>query len=102
MSKILTSCTAKELTEKSVRYNTLAINQYRGRPGRTTTDNLHVLTTSVKNTWRSGEVVIGLFPDIESAFPSINHKTLIHDMRKQGVPKEYTDWMRKKLEDKEM
>lgn len=82
MSKTLTSCVAREFMEKSVRYNTLAMNQYGGRPSRTMTDVLHALTTFIKNTWRRGEVVIGLFLDIKLAFPSVNHETLIHDMRK--------------------
>ncbi len=59
MSKILTSC---------IKHNTLEINQYGGRLGRTTTDALHTLTTFLKNAVRRGEVEIGPFLDIKVAF----------------------------------
>jgi len=43
------------------------------------------------------KVVSVLFLDIKGAFPSVNLKRLIHDMRKRGVPREYTDWITHKI-----
>lgn len=40
---------------------------------------------------------MGLFLEINSAFPSVNHNMLIHDMQKQSIPQEYMDWIRVKL-----
>jgi len=43
-------------------------------------------------------VVSTLFLDIKSAFPSVVLKQLMHDMRKQGVPMQYTAWLRRCVE----
>lgn len=47
----------------------------------------------VKDAWCKGEVLVRLFLDIKSAFPSVNHDILIHDMWKQGIPMEITRWI---------
>ena len=39
-----------------------------------------------------------LFLDIKSAVPSVVLSWLIHDMRCRGVPAQYTDWIRWKVE----
>lgn len=97
ISKILSSCVARELTYNSEKFSTLAQHQYGGHPGRNTTDALHLLTTFVKDSWRRGKVTVGLFLDIKSAFPSVNHKTLVYDMHIRGIPQEYTNWIKAKL-----
>jgi hypothetical protein len=43
---------------------------------------------------------VTLFLDVKSAFPSIDTNQLIHNMRKRGIPKEYTAWMRRRLCDR--
>jgi len=43
-------------------------------------------------------VVSTLFLDIKSAFPSVVLKQLMHDMRKRGVPTQYTAWSRCRVE----
>ena len=39
-----------------------------------------------------------IFLDVKAAFPSIVVETLIHNMRKRGIPKQYTDWYQRRLE----
>jgi len=51
----------------------------------------------VKDTWRRKEVVSALFLDIKSAFPSVVLEWLVHDMRKRGVLKRYTNWITHKV-----
>ena len=34
-----------------------------------------------------GKVVTGLFLDVKKAFPSVDIKRLIHNMRTKGIPK---------------
>jgi len=51
----------------------------------------------VKGAWRK-EVVSALFLDIKNAFPSIILTQIIHNMRHRGVPAQYTDWLRQKVE----
>ena len=41
---------------------------------------------------RKGQVASSLFLDIKGAFPSIDIKRLTHNMRKRGIPVEYTQW----------
>ncbi len=100
MSKILSSCVAKHLSNESERLNFLEPHQSGTRPGRTTTDALHMLTGFVKDTLGKGDVTVGLFLDIKSAFPSVNHDVLVHDMRMRGIPIELTKWIREKLSDR--
>jgi len=47
----------------------------------------------VKDAWRRKEVVSALFLDIKSTFPSVVLEWQAHDMRKRGVPRQYTDWI---------
>src|SRR5882672_8149571 len=52
----------------------------------------------MKDAWRKGQVVSALFLDIKSAFPSVVLSQLIHDMRRRGVPEQYTRWIKMKVE----
>jgi len=53
-----------------------------------------MLTKTAKDAWHKGQVVSALFLDIKGAFPSVDIDRLIHNMRKRGIPKEYTEWMK--------
>jgi len=53
-----------------------------------------------KDSWRKGEVVSTLFLNIKGAFPSVILKRLTHDMRLQGIPMQYTDWLHQKFSDR--
>jgi hypothetical protein len=39
-----------------------------------------------------------LFLDVKGTFPSVDIKRLIHNMRKCRIPREYTEWMKRRLE----
>jgi len=56
-----------------------------------------MLTKTVKDAWRKGQVASALFLDVKGAFPSVDIDRLIHNMRKHGVPQEYTEWMKQQL-----
>jgi len=62
-----------------------------------TMDSLHYITKFVKDAWRRKEVVSSLFLDIKGAFPSVVLDRLVHDMRKRGVLKQYTNWITHKV-----
>jgi Reverse transcriptase (RNA-dependent DNA polymerase) len=47
-----------------------------------------------------GQVVSALFLDIKGVFPSIDINRLIHNMRKRGIPKEYTEWLKRCLKNR--
>jgi hypothetical protein len=68
-----------------------------GRPGRTTSDSLHLLTDTIKAAWRKKQVVSVLFLDIEGAFPNRVTERLLHNMRKRQIPEEYVRFMKNML-----
>ena len=93
MGKILSAVIPRDIMRESERTGILPAHQFGCRPGRTSTDARHYFTDWVKNAWRKGLVVSVLFLDVKGAFPSVDIHQLVHNMRKRGVPKEYTDWI---------
>jgi len=75
----------------------LPTNHFGARPGHTMTDSIHLLTKMVKDMWCKGQVISTLLLDVKGAFPSVNVNWLIHNMRKRGIPQEYTEWMKRCL-----
>ena len=51
----------------------------------------------IKDAWCRNEVVSALFLNVKGAFPSVSVKRLIHNLRMKGIPREYTDWIERKL-----
>ncbi|CDO75099.1 hypothetical protein BN946_scf185010.g24 [Trametes cinnabarina] len=76
----------------------LASLQFGGRAGRTTSDSIHLVTKTVKDAWRRGNVASVVFLDIKSAFPAASPARLYHNLRSRGVPQEYVDWLKVKLD----
>ncbi|GBE89552.1 RNA-directed DNA polymerase from mobile element jockey [Sparassis crispa] len=97
IGKILSACVADVLVYESETHGLLARNHFGGRPGRCSTDSLHLLVKTVKDAWRRGQVVSILFLDIKAAFPSANLERLFHNMRSRGIPKEIVNWLRQRL-----
>ena len=100
MARLLNSCHTSDMVSMCETHKVLPPNHYGARPGRTTTDSVHALTKTVKDAWRKGKVASSLFLDVKAAFPSVDINRLIHNMRKRGIPEEYTIWMRKRLENR--
>jgi hypothetical protein len=84
-----------QLTVEVERAGILPSNHYGARPGHAAMDTLHAVVKIVKGTWRKGEVASVLCMDVKGPFPSVNLDHLVHNMRKHGVPRQHTDWMRK-------
>ena len=81
--------------------NIIPANHFGARPGCTTTDSIHLLIKTVKDAWKKGLVAFTLLLDVKGAFPSVDMNQLIHDMRKRGIPEEYTTWMQWCLDDRQ-
>ena len=47
----------------------------------------------IKDAWRQREGVLVLFLDVKGAFPNTVPEVLAHDMRRYGIPREYTNIM---------
>lgn len=84
--KLLTAIVTEQLSHIVESNNLLPPMHFGGRPKRSTTDSLHLLTSTVKNAWRSGQVASALFLDIEGAFPNAVTDRLLHNMRKRKIP----------------
>ena len=97
MAKILSACVAEDLASLAERHNMFPANHFGGRPGRATNDSLMLSTQWIYEKWRQKQVVTALFLDIQGAYPNVVIPMLIHEMRKRGVPKAYTDWTTTKL-----
>jgi len=98
LHKLLTSITAELLIYWGEHHKLLPPMHFGGRPGRTTTDAVHLLAQTVKHAWRNGKVVSALFLDIEGAFPNATTERLLHNMRKRGLPRDFIRFMRLTLE----
>lgn len=90
LGKLLSTLVASDLTFLVEKHDLLPSNQFGGRPGRNTSDAIHMLTHTVKNTWRSGKVAATLFLDIQGAFPNTCKDQLIHNMKAHKIPTCYT------------
>ena len=75
-------------------------HHFGARPGRTTTDSVHLLVKTVKDSWRKNQVSSTLFLDVKGTFPSVDINRLIHNMRKLGFPVEFTNWFLRRLTDR--
>ena len=84
--KVLTAILAKQLSYFAEKHHLLPNHHFGGRPGRTTTDAMHLLTYKIKGAWRKGQVAAVLFLDIEGAFPNAVPSRLIHNLKMRRVP----------------
>ena len=93
VAKVMVSIVKDKIQYHTKRLQLLPQMQFGGRPGCSATDSLHTLTGFIKDAWRRREGVLVLFLDVKGAFPNTVPEVLAHDMRRYGVPKEYTDIM---------
>ena len=95
--KLLMAVVAEELTYLLEQHSLLPGTHFGGRPGRSTTDSLHLLEETIKNAWRSHKVASVLFLDIEGAFPNAVTKRLLHNMRMRRIPSALIDFTERVL-----
>ena len=98
MSKVLTALMAELMTFYTETHQLLPAHHFGGRPGRTTTDAVHLLIHKIKDAWRKRQVTAVLFLDIEGAFPNAVTSKLIHSMRKRGLPEQIVNFAKMMLE----
>ena len=80
MWKVVTAVVASLITYVTEKHQLLPANHFGGRPGRATTDAMHLLVNKIKAAWRTGKVSSVLFLDIEGAFPNANPERLVHNL----------------------
>lgn len=97
MWKVLTAIVAEQLTFIMEKYQLLPDNHFRGRPGCTTMDAMHLLAHKIKTSWRAGKVTLVLFLDIEGTFPNVVPSYLVHNLRKRKVPSKIVNFVHNML-----
>ncbi|TFY54280.1 hypothetical protein EVJ58_g8956 [Rhodofomes roseus] len=98
MGKILSACVIESLKYELEARGILPNTHFGGRPGRSATDALMQLVTTVRDAWRDGLKASTLFLDVKAAFPSASPEQLFHDMREMGIPEDLVDWYRRKMD----
>ncbi|KAG9221604.1 hypothetical protein CCMSSC00406_0006763 [Pleurotus cornucopiae] len=88
MARVLNATLADDLVAHAERTGALPANHFGGRPGRSTMDSIHLMTKTVMDAWRRGEVASALFLDVKGAFPSVAVDRLEHNLRMAGIPRE--------------
>eukprot|EP01060_Flectonema_neradi_P013170 TRINITY_DN1994_c0_g1_i11.p1 TRINITY_DN1994_c0_g1~~TRINITY_DN1994_c0_g1_i11.p1 ORF type:complete len:996 (+),score=78.70 TRINITY_DN1994_c0_g1_i11:2407-5394(+) len=71
----------------------LEVRQSAFRKGRSALENLCQVTDSLLQARKEGKEAILLTFDLQKAFDAVQHRTLLHRMRKLGVPKRYLRWV---------
>ena len=75
------------------KHELLPKNQFSGRPGTTTSEALHMVEQFTRNAWRKGNMVSTLFLDIQAAFPNMQKKRLLENMRARNIHKGYCNYV---------
>lgn len=89
IGKLLSTLIAADLSFLIEKHQLLPRNQFRGRPGCTTIDVIHLLTAKIKDAWRKGQVAMALFLDVQAAFPNTVKSRLLHNLQCARVPTAY-------------
>jgi hypothetical protein len=97
MWKVLTAIVASHITFLMEEHQLLPPNHFSGRPGRTTTDVLHMLAHKIKETWQAGKVAAVLFLDIEGTFPNAVPEKLICNLKKRRISSKYVGFIERML-----
>jgi len=101
IAKVMASTIKDKIQYHTEKLQLLPQMQFSGRPSCSATDSLHTLTSFIKDAWRRRQGALVLFLDIKGAFPNTVPEVLVHDMRRYGVPREYTDMILDKMTGRE-
>ena len=96
--KVLAAVLADQLSYLNEKHHLLPPHHFGGRPGRTTTDAVHLVTHKIKNAWRQGNITSILFLDVEGAFSNVVPERLIHNMQRRRIPCRFTRFIAGMLE----
>jgi hypothetical protein len=100
LSKVLTALMVELMTYYTETHQLLPAHHFGGRPGRTTSDAVHLLVHKIKDSWRKCQVTAVLFLDIEGAFPNTVTDKLLHSMRKRRLPERLVNFAGLMLENR--
>ena len=97
-ARLLNSCKTEDLVIMCKKNGVLPMNHFGGRPGRATTDSIHLVVKLVKDAWRKGEVASLLCLDVKAVFPSAVVDILLQEMKLCRILDRHVEWFRRWLE----
>ncbi|MBW0532779.1 hypothetical protein O181_072494 [Austropuccinia psidii MF-1] len=86
LGKLLEKVINNQLMHWAFMTNSIHPGHVGGRPGKCINDSLVALTLWIKHKWREGKIVMGIFLDFKSAYPSVNRERLIHILIQKLCP----------------
>ena len=101
LGKVLERIVAKRLTFIAGQLNLVPPNQFGGRSNSSTDDAILTFITDVQAAWTAGKVTSALTFDIKGYFDFVNHKRLLHELRRKNLPLEYIKWTESFLSNRE-
>jgi hypothetical protein len=103
MGKLLTAIIAEQLTYYTEKHGLLPPMHFGGRPGRTTTDTLHVLMYKIKDCMEEETSGCSPFPGHQRSIPKdkrhMDNERLIHNMKTRRVPTKIVEFISNMLKD---
>ena len=92
MGKLVEKIVTKRLLFDAGKYELMPFNQFGGRSNASCTDAGLSLIHDIHTACQKGLVSLFLAIDIKGFFDHVNHKRMIHVLKKKGFPKEICDW----------
>lgn len=86
LGKIYEKIITNRITYWAETSRTVANNHMGGRKQFSVEDAGVILTTWIRNKWREGKIVAGLFLDVKSAYPSVHKRRLMYLLHTQRCP----------------
>lgn len=102
LGKALESVVAMRISDLAEQHQLLPVTQMGGRRQRSAETALELLVEQVHTIWGCGKenVATVLSLDVAGAFDHVNHKRLIHNLRKRHIPEYLTNWVASFLSDR--
>lgn len=102
MGKVLESVLAKRIVHLAESLKLLPDSQMGARPRRSTESALDLLTEQVHTIWGQGKDKVAsiLSLDVASAFPTVLHTRLLHDLKMRRIPQWIINWIGSFLKDR--
>ena len=92
MGKLVEKIVTKRLLFDAGKYELMPFNQFGGRSNASCTDAGLSLIHDIHTARQKGLVSSFLAIDIKGFFDHVNHKRMVHVLKKKGFPKEICDW----------
>ena len=93
LAKLLETAAKSRLTKHCERNRIISDNQTAYRKSRCTTDNLTKLTETIAKGQKTKRHTATIFLDVEKAFDSVHHETLIQKLHDLGLNPRLTHWI---------